>query len=190
MCPLERAKIDSLWASVERSSSVSRTAHRSPVKRRFRIIGPPATRRDLSPRCSRRTHATLHPVLLGRRQRRKRSPPPSRRPRQRARPRRPRPLWRGPSSGSARRRGRTGTPARYLVGRSRRPCRSGSAGRLLHPPTSPVESLPSILSVLKRSTASLPQPIPASAIPPSAPSLVSLAATLQHAALPRTKAVG
>jgi len=57
------------------------------------------------------------------------------------------------------------------------------------PPTTPARPLPSTLSAHKRSTVPLPQPILAPEIPPSAPSSVSLAAALQLAALPRTKAV-
>src|SRR5215212_12138089 len=40
MCPLERAKIDSVWASTDRSNLVSRTTHGSVGKKRCWIIGP------------------------------------------------------------------------------------------------------------------------------------------------------
>src|SRR5215211_3357552 len=61
MCPLERAKTDSLWASTERSSPVSRTAHGSGGKQRCWIIGPPAARRDRKPRCLRPLAHDNHP---------------------------------------------------------------------------------------------------------------------------------
>src|SRR5215211_740303 len=61
MWPLERAKTDSVWASTERSSPVSRTAHGSGGKQRCWIIGPPAARRDRKPRCLRPLAHDNHP---------------------------------------------------------------------------------------------------------------------------------
>src|SRR5215211_7402993 len=76
MCPLERAKTDSLWANTDRSSPVSRTAHGSGGKQRCRIIGPPTALRDRTALCSRRVRATPRPARRGRRPRRRRSRPP------------------------------------------------------------------------------------------------------------------
>src|SRR5918995_3105017 len=136
MCPFERAKIASLSANVDRSSSVSRTTHGSDGKERCWVISSPVVLRDQILRCSRHARATPRPVRRGLRRRRRRNLPPARLPRRRAHPRRPQ-LLQASRRAPARQPRRCRVLASLAAPRARPPPRRCEPRRILQCPRRP-----------------------------------------------------